>query len=78
MIKSAIDLITLGSELVKHLQRPQYDPIIIEMTIGLGPFTSLYIPFLKHCFLTNKAVRNIRWALFKPSQRRRGPHHHLL
>ena len=38
--------------------RRQYDPVIIERTIGfvLGPSTTLYKPFLKHYTLTNKAV----------------------
>ena len=39
----------------------QYDPAIIERTIGLvlGPFTALYRSFLKRCTLTNKAVGTI-------------------
>ena len=47
-----------GSKIVKRLRRRQYDPLIIERTIGLvlGPCTALYRPFLKHCNLTNKAV----------------------
>ena len=45
-------------KIVKRLRRRQYDPVIIERTIGLvlGPSTALYEPFLKHCTLTNKAV----------------------
>ena len=55
--------------------RRQYDPLIIERTIGLvfGPCTALYRPFLKHCTLTNKAVWTIWRALSKPPQRRQGP-----
>ena len=45
----------------QRLRRRQYDPVIIERTIGLvlGPSTALYEPFLKHCTLTNKAVGTI-------------------
>ena len=55
--------------------RRQYDPLIIERTIGLvlGPSTALNIPFLKHCTLTNKAVGTIWRASSKPPQRRQGP-----
>ena len=47
--------------LLKRLRRRQYDPAIIERTIGLvlGPFTALYRSFLKRCTLTNKAVGTI-------------------
>ena len=64
-----------GSKLVKRLRRRQYDPVLIERTICLvlGPSTALYIPFLKHCTLTNKAVWTIWRALSKPPQRRQGP-----
>ena len=50
--------IDISSKMVKRLRRRQYDPVIIERTIGLvlGPSTALYEPFLKHCTLTNKAV----------------------
>ena len=50
-----------GSKIVKRLRRRQYDPAIIERTIGLvlGPFTALYRSFLKRCTLTNKAVGTI-------------------
>ena len=53
----------------------QYDPLIIESTIGivLGPCTALHIPFLKHCTLTDKAVGTIWRALSKPPQRRQSP-----
>ena len=49
--------------------------MIIERTICLvlGPCTALFIPFLKHCTLTNKAVGTIWRALSKPPQRRQGP-----
>ena len=39
----------------------------------LGPSTTLYGPFLKHCTLTNKAVGTIWRALSKPPQKRQGP-----
>ena len=67
--------ISSGSKIVKRLRRRQYDPVIIERTIGLvlGPSTALYEPFLKHCTLTNKAVGTIWRALSKPPQRRQGP-----
>ena len=57
------------------LRRRQYDPEIIERTIGLvlGPFTALYRSFLKRWTLTNKAVGTIWRALSNPSQRRQGP-----
>ena len=57
------------------LRRRQYDPLIIETTIGLvlGPCTALCRLFLKHCTLTNKAVGTIWRALSKPPQRRQGP-----
>ena len=60
---------------MKRLRRRQYDPEIIEKTIGLvlGPFTALYRSFLKRCTLTNKAVGTIWRALSKPPQRRQGP-----
>ena len=69
------NFISSGSKIVKRLRRQQYDPVIIEMTIGLvlGPCTALYRPFLKHCTLTNKAVGAIWRALSKPPQRRQGP-----
>ena len=52
------DFILSGSKIVKRLRRRQYDPAIIERTIGLvlGPFTALYKSLLKRCTLTNKAV----------------------
>ena len=58
-----------------YIWKWQYDPVIIERTIGLvlGPSTALYEPFLKHCTLTNKAVGTIWRALSKPPQRRQGP-----
>ena len=67
--------ISSGSKIVKRLRRRQYDPVIIERTIGLvlGPSTALYEPFLKHCTLTNKAMGTIWRALSKPPQRRQGP-----
>ena len=73
-VKDTPNFISSGSKIVKRLRRRQYDPLIIEMTIGvvLGPSTALYGPFLKHCTLTNKAVGTILWALSKPPQRRQG------
>ena len=72
-VKSESNFISSGSKIVKRLRRRQYDPEIIERTIGLvlGPFTALYRSFLKHCTLTNKAVGTIWRALSKPPQRRR-------
>ena len=74
-VKDTPNFISSGSKIVKRLRRRQYDPVIIERTIGLvlGPCTALYRPFLKHCTLTNKAVGTIWQALSKPPQRRQGP-----
>ena len=74
-VKDTPNFISSGSKIVKRLRRRQYDPVIIERTIGLvlGPSTALYEPFLKHCTLTNKAVGTIWRALSKPPQRRQGP-----
>ena len=51
-IKDTPNFISSGSKIVKRLRRRQYDPLIIERTIGLvlGPSTTLY---------TNKAVGTI-------------------
>ena len=74
-VKDTPNFISSGSKIVKRFRRRQYDPVIIERTIGLvlGPSTALYEPFLKHCTLTNKAVGTIWRALSKPPQRRQGP-----
>ena len=74
-VKDKPNFISSGSKIVKRLRRRQYDPLIIEKTIGpvLGPSTALNEPFLKHCTLTNKAVGTIWRALSKPPQRRQGP-----
>ena len=74
-VKDTPNFILSGSKIVKRLRRRQYDPVIIERTIGhvLGPSTALYEPFLKHCTLTYKAVGTIWRALSKPPQRRQGP-----
>ena len=74
-VKDTPNFISSGSKIVKHLRRRQYDPVIIERTIGLvlGPCTALCNPFLKHCTLTNKAVEAIWRAVSKPPQRRQGP-----
>ena len=63
------------SKIVKRLRRRQYDPLIIERTIGiaLSPSTALYWPFLMHWTLTNKAVGTIWRASSKPPHRRQGP-----
>ena len=76
-VKSEKNFISSGSKIVKRLRRRQYDPVIIEMTIGfvLGPFTALYWSFLKRCTLTNKAVGTIWRVLSKPPRRRQGPDH---
>ena len=74
-VKDTPNFISSGSKIVKRLRRRQYDPLIIETTIGLvlGPCTALCRLFLKHCTLTNKAVGTIWRALSKPPQRRQGP-----
>ena len=74
-VKDTWNFFSSGSKIVKRLRRRQYDPVIIERTIGLvlGPSTALYEPFLKHCTLTNKAVGTIWRAFSKPPQRRQGP-----
>ena len=55
--------------------RRQYDPVIIERTIGLvlGPSTVFDEPFLKHSTLTNKAEGTMWRVLSEPPQRRQGP-----
>ena len=60
-VKDTPDFIASGCKIVKRLRRRLYDPLIIVRTIGLvlRPSTALYIPFLKHCTLTNKAVGTI-------------------
>ena len=55
-VKDPPNFISSGSKIVKRLRRRQYDPLIIERTIGLVLAWPLYRPFLKHCTLTNKAV----------------------
>ena len=67
--------ISSGSKIVKRLRRRQYDPVIIERTLGLvlGSSTALYRLFLKHYTLTNTAVGTLWLSLFKPPQRRQGP-----
>ena len=59
-VKDTPNFFSSGSKIVKRLRRRQYDPVIIERTIGLvlGPSTALYEPFLKHCTLTR------RWGLY--------------
>ena len=73
-VKDKTNFISSGSKIMKRLQRRQYDPVIIERTIGivLGPFSALYRLFRKCCTLTNKAFGTIWRALSKPSQRRKG------
>ena len=60
-VKDTPNFISSGSKIVKRIRRRQYDPLIIERTIGLvlGRSTALYRPFLKHYTLTNKAVGTI-------------------
>ena len=60
-VKDTPNFISSGSKIVKRLRRRQYDPLVIETTIGLelGPCTALCRLFLKHCTLTNKAVGTI-------------------
>ena len=74
-VKGEANFISSGSKIMKRLRRRQYDPAIIERTIGivLGPVTTLHRSFLKRCTLTNKAVGTIWRALSKPPQRRLGP-----
>ena len=74
-VKDTPNFISSGSKIGKRLRRRQYDPLVIERTIGLvlGPSTALYRSLLKHCTLTNKAVGTIWRALSKPPKRRQGP-----
>ena len=75
-VKDTPNFISSGSKIVKRLRRRQYDPLIIETTIGLvlGPCTALCRLFPKALHsLTNKAVGTIWRALSKPPQRRQGP-----
>ena len=60
-VKSETNFISSGLKIVKRLRRRQYDPVIIERTIGLviGPFTAFDRSFLKRCTLTNKAVGTV-------------------
>ena len=71
-VKDTPNFISSGSKIVKRLRRRQYDPLIIEKTIGLmlGPCTTLYRLFLERCTLTNEAVGTIWRALSKSPQRR--------
>ena len=64
-VKGETNFISSGSKIVKRFRRRQYDPVIIERTIGLvlGPLTALYRWFPKRCTLTNKAVGTIWRAL---------------
>ena len=45
-VKSETNVISSGSDIVKCFRRRQYDPVIIERTIGLvlGPFTAIDRP----------------------------------
>ena len=73
-VRGEENVISSGSKIVKRIRR-QYDPITIEMTIGilLGQLTALYRSFIKRCTLTNNSVGTIWRALSKPPQRRQGP-----
>ena len=75
-VEDTPNFISLGSKIVKRLRRRQYDSLIIERTIGLvlDTSTALRRPFLKLCFLTNKAIRSIWRTLSKLPQRRQGPY----
>ena len=57
-VKCKSHFVSSGSKMIKRLRRRKYGPLINERTIGLvlGPSTSLYRSFPKHCTLTNKAV----------------------
>ena len=57
-VRGSINFIASVTKIVKRLRRRQYDPGIIEKTIGLvlGTSTATYRFFLKHCTLTNKAL----------------------
>ena len=74
-VKCEPNFVLSGSKIVKRLWRREYDPVIIERTIGLlhGPSTALYRSFLKHCTLFNKTVGTIWRDLSKPHQSRQGP-----
>ena len=74
-VKDTQNFISSGSKIVKRLRRRQYDPFIIERTLGLvlGPCIASYRSYLKHCTLTNKAVGTIWRALSKLPQRQQGP-----
>ena len=73
-VKGETNFISSGSKIEKRRRRRQYDPVIIERTIGLvlGPFTALYRSFLKRCTWTNKAVGTIWRVLSKPPKKRQG------
>ena len=60
-VKHTPNFISPGSKIVKRLRRRQYDPLIIVSTIGLVlcHSTAFNSPVLKHCTLTNEAVRTI-------------------
>ena len=71
-VKGASNFLTSGPTIVKRLRRRKYDPMFIEITIGLvlGPFSTLYRSFLENYTLTNKAVGNIWRDLSKPPHMR--------
>ena len=79
-VKGEANFISSGSKIVKRIRRRQYDPAIIERTIGLvlGPFTALNRSFLKRNTLTNKVIWTIWRTLSKPPQRRQGSDPRLL
>ena len=56
--KDTTNFLSSGSKNVKVIKRRHYDPLFIGMTIGLvlGPSTSSYIAFLKHCPLKQKSL----------------------
>ena len=67
--------VSSGLKIVKRIRRREYNPVIMERTIGLvlGTSTALYRSFLMHWTLTNKAVGTTWQDLPKPPQRRKGP-----
>ena len=74
-VRCEVNVVSSGSKIVKRLRRRTYDPVITKKTIGLvlGPSTSLYRSFLKHCTPTKNAVGSMWRDLSKPPQRRQGP-----
>ena len=75
-VKDKANFILSGPNIMKSLRRrPQYNPHIIEKSIGLVfcPFKALYRSFLKRCTLTDKAVGTI-WRAWSTPLRSPDPH----